>query len=139
MNRSVPEFSHAGIPNASARGAPFCSGQPSGWFRLECGGSPPLFFTRRRVTYCPTCKNQPTPQKREQSPTSSRFVAAMFLSGGWRCLRVVVRHHPKHFSIRRQLHELCRSCPLLICVVQHNAMQAPKHILQVKLQVRVGF
>jgi len=54
-------------------------------------------------------------------------------------LGTVVRHNSRHFSSRRQFHELCRACAFLICVVEHHAIYAPEHVLKAKVEFRVGF
>jgi hypothetical protein len=54
-------------------------------------------------------------------------------------LGTVVRHNSRHFSSRRQFHELCRACAFLICVVEHHAVYAPEHVLKAKVEFRVGF
>src|SRR5260370_15181207 len=54
-------------------------------------------------------------------------------------LGTVVRHNSRHFPARRQFHEFSRVCSLLICVVEHDAVDAPEHVLKMKVEFRVGF
>src|SRR5258708_11940050 len=54
-------------------------------------------------------------------------------------LGIVVRYNSYHFAVRGQFHELPRACSLLICVVEHDAAYAPKHVLETEVEFRVGF
>src|SRR5258706_14324475 len=53
-------------------------------------------------------------------------------------LGIVVRYNSHHFAVRGQFHEFSRACSLLICVVEHDAAYAPKHVLETEVEFRVG-
>src|SRR6266403_215992 len=59
---------------------------------------------------------------------------------GWAArLGTVVRYNSHHFAVRRQFHEFSGACSLLICVVEHDAAYAAKHVLETEVEFRVGF
>ncbi len=54
-------------------------------------------------------------------------------------LTVVVRYHLRHFPACGQFHEFRGASSFLICVVKDDAVDAPEHILKMKVKIRIGF
>src|SRR5215470_19380808 len=86
------------------------------------------------------------------SPTTCRFIPALSelpvirqgfgakgLSTLLAALNAGVSNNPSYLATSAQVHKLTRARPLLIRVIQHQAVQTRQDILQIEVQLRVSF